>query len=768
MNQEFHLDSSDKTPVANFTICVSNVEYECNRTIAVNSSKLIFEIFSKEKSKKSITLNFSDDFHQFYLIEKLFMGESILFCKENVNFLIEVSEYLQITSLTEKSIEFQEYLEDLNELIENDESIQNIIELENEIFNLKEKSFELIIELIEKLNSTKAVCQLIINACFSRQKLIPIYLKLITQITQNDNSFIEVFLNTMLDPYVAECKTTNEYVELRKEVEFILRWLIDHKLIEFDEIIKNGLKFYSFYLIDFLEKKNPKIIEIMSEIYKDLYQTFFQNLEEIKKNDWEIHKKLVQEGMNNYEIAIAIQNDDKDKLQQIVAQPKYNNVELCKVEVPSSVYERCTFIDRKQTLIQYSAFFGSINCFKFLIMNDPKFAPNNFQVIENQDEQNKQDEQDNDKKLNPFRNDPNYVNLAKYAVASGNPEIIHIIEQKGCSFDDTLKFAFDYAHHDIFDWIRMNKYENSKQLPLSSFLTKCVHQMQISLMIEMLEDGMNPNESKLITAAVEEENIILLDFLLKIKGIEVNENNIIFFNFNQIRHNMQEIVDIQQMVSSSSNNLDPPLITACIRRKKEIVERLLNFPSTDVNIRGRNYKTALATVALNGDVEIAKMLLNHDDIIINIFEEKRKTPFYVACENNNFEIVKLLAARNETDINEHTREDEKLTPLHISILNGNEQISSFLLGLKDIDVNAQTKEGKTPLHQASQRRKNINIIKLLLNHKDINLNVFTLDHLSPLHYACGKSSLEIVKLLYETGQYDINCHCDEILYFLNF
>ena len=361
--------------------------------------------------------------------------------------------------------------------------------------------------------------------------------------------------------------------------------------------------------------------------------------------------------------------------------------------------------------------------------------------------------------MDEFRFDPNYNDLAKFAVASGNPEIIRIVEQKGCLFNHTLEYAFDYAHPEIFDWIRTSKSNNSEQLSPSIFLTKCVHQMRISMLIEMLEDGMNPNESKLITAAVEEDNVILLDFLLKIKGIEVNENNIFFFNFQQIRHSMQEVTDT---LMAPSSDKDPPLIIACNRRKKEIVERLLKFPSTDVNIRGRHYKTALATVALNGDVEIAKMLLNHPDIIINIFEEKRKTPFYVACENNNFEIVKLLAVRPETDINEHTREDEKLTPLHISILNGNEQISSFLLNLNGIDVNAQTKDGKTPLHQACQRRKNINIVKLLINHKDINLNVFTLDHLSPLHYACGKSSLEIFKLLYETGQYDINCKCDEI------
>ena len=219
MNQEFHLDSNDKSPTANLTISVSGTKYGCNRVIAVNSSLLIHQLLSKDRTAKHIDLNFSDDLHQFYLIEKLFMGGSILFSKENIAFLIEVSEFLQISTLTEKSIEFQKYLTDLNEIIEDDEGIQNMMNLEQEIFNLAENSFEIVLEMIENLNSTKAVCQLIINACFSRPRQITMYLQLVTQIKSLDDqnesdSFVKIFVNTMLDPYVEECKTTNEYVEL--------------------------------------------------------------------------------------------------------------------------------------------------------------------------------------------------------------------------------------------------------------------------------------------------------------------------------------------------------------------------------------------------------------------------------------------------------------------------------------------------------------------------------------------------------------------------
>lgn len=392
MNQEYRISIGENTPVANLTLVVSDIEYECNRTIAINSSSLIFEKLSSKNASKKLILDFNDDFHQFYLISNLFMGESILFTKENISFLIEISQFLKFSDLVTKSIEFQEYLDDLSEVIENDEKIQELIELESQIFSLSKSSIENVIEIIESISNTKSVCQLIINACLSRPKIIPLYLELIEKVhgmyskSENDDEnelkfFVDTFVSALLDPYVEECKRLNEYIGLRKEVEFILRWLLDHELIKFDDIWKDDLKFYSFYLIDYLVEKKSNIIEIMSEIYKTNYNSFFNNIDELKKNDWEIHKKLVAKGVNNYDIAIAIQNDDKDRLQQIVAQPNYSNVQLCKAKIPCSAYERCTFITESPTLIQYAAFFGSIECFKFLIMNDTKFAPNNFQVM---------------------------------------------------------------------------------------------------------------------------------------------------------------------------------------------------------------------------------------------------------------------------------------------------------------------------------------------------------------------------------------------------
>ena len=47
---------------------------------------------------------------------------------------------------------------------------------------------------------------------------------------------------------------------------------------------------------------------------------FVNNIEELLKNDWKLHKQMVCEGINPSDIAKAIQNDDIEILQELSSQ----------------------------------------------------------------------------------------------------------------------------------------------------------------------------------------------------------------------------------------------------------------------------------------------------------------------------------------------------------------------------------------------------------------------------------------------------------------
>ena len=79
------------------------------------------------------------------------------------------------------------------------------------------------------------------------------------------------------------------------------------------------------------------------------------------------------------------------------------------------------------SLIDYSAFFGSIKCFQFLLMNGSKL----------------------DKAF-------------KYAVAGSNLEIIHFCEQNRPSFEGIYEVSIEFHRNDIFRYFTKIKLSKIK------------------------------------------------------------------------------------------------------------------------------------------------------------------------------------------------------------------------------------------------------------------------------------------------------------------
>ena len=74
------------------------------------------------------------------------------------------------------------------------------------------------------------------------------------------------------------------------------------------------------------------------------------------------------------------------------------------------------------TYIEFAAFYGSINCFKYFIMNDCGIIGGE----------------------------------AKFAIAGGESEIIRILEQKGIDYSNLLRMSICYHHYELSDWLMAN------------------------------------------------------------------------------------------------------------------------------------------------------------------------------------------------------------------------------------------------------------------------------------------------------------------------
>ncbi|OHT06850.1 hypothetical protein TRFO_25020 [Tritrichomonas foetus] len=141
--------------------------------------------------------------------------------------------------------------------------------------------------------------------------------------------------------------------------------------------------------------------------------------------DLEEHIVLRAQGVNDSRIAQCIRQDIIDEFVDIVSR---TNLPLDS-KIPYSLYERCIYISDSPSIIEYAAFFGAVDIFKYLITN--KVRPSS--------------------------------NLTYFAVAGGNIEIVHLCEQMKCDFSDAVDAALLFHRDEILDYIFGLGYEYTKK-----------------------------------------------------------------------------------------------------------------------------------------------------------------------------------------------------------------------------------------------------------------------------------------------------------------
>ena len=292
------------------------------------------------------------------------------------------------------------------------------------------------------------------NICFS-------YLKMLEEkeeekINHPDfSNIIEIFAH-----FLISLETQESY--------YLLEKLIEQKFIE-AKIVKNKP---TLYFAHHQKKFDPNHLN-------SKYQfacKFCSNIEALKKDDWNLHRQLIQEGVNPSNIAKAIRNDDVEKLQEISSQADFNFNQI----IEPSLYERCSFINKPNvSLIDYAAFFGSIKCFRFLLLNETK--------------------------LN---------NTGKYAIAGGNLEIIHLCEQNNSLFEGLCEAAIEFHRNDIFHYLYENKIIEFKDF--TKLGEQCIQCNNYELLGYLEKEGMEINYS-IIEASTKIGNFPLVKYFVGIK-----------------------------------------------------------------------------------------------------------------------------------------------------------------------------------------------------------------------------------------------------------
>lgn len=213
-------------------------------------------------------------------------------------------------------------------------------------------------------------------------------------------------------------------------------------------------------------------------------------------DNFKLLKNYRKSGHNHFYLTSILLNDDIESLQKITVDPKFNYDQT----IQPSFFEICPFIQNEPTLIDVSAFFGSIKCFKYFLLNGSNLLiPDNSNEI-----------------------------LPHFAIAGGNVEIIRICNQKKLNLAGTPQIASLFHRNNIIDWLiegecqEIGDYtKNNGTIIQNAAVTNNLNAIEMCL-----EQKVDVNEGNMkktsLQSACENGNIESVILLLTSKDIDIN------------------------------------------------------------------------------------------------------------------------------------------------------------------------------------------------------------------------------------------------------
>lgn len=533
-----------------------------------------------------------------------------------------------------------------------------------------EELFNAIIELQEKLyeisDSFESITQYIHSHedFFLKDKISLRRLLLVINSTVNSTPHQLFHYQKIINYLKDEIKShfsSNEIFNVFKENKSLLLFLVNENLMNISSLFstKKHYEELQFYFA-------PEILESLRYKKRRFYDNRFKSYL-FEKMDVKEHIEIRSKLINPEPILISIREDNLNSFQDALSRLE---IDLSDTKINHSIFEPFSFLNetitiKLLTLIEYASFYGSVNIVKYLIANEVE--------------------------LKKFR--------AKFAIAGGNYEIIHLLGEREVNIDtiDCLATAIQFHHNDIVHYLHDTKNVNYE----ISLIEVCVKFENISMLEEILNDiPKSENDRR--------------PFILSIISATRNGNiDLLLFLFDQAKQR-----EIQ------------------IQNDEQLMVKLLN--------RACKY----------GYIDIAQFFINELHIPYSYDNFKG---LYKASKIGNLPTVQYLCGLDGINVN-YTDQVSKDTPLTIAAYQGYIDVVKFLFTVKGVDINHKLYNNRNAIFRAAEGQ-NYEILKFLYentpNSSDI-INVIDLNGFNLLTMSSQYDCPEIVKYLIEQKGFDVN------------
>ena len=550
-------------------------------------------------------------------------------------------------------------------------------------------------------------------------------------------------------------KLTNSTIfKIFKYNKSILLFLIEEKIMTIDECIAGEMmqeKLINMFYPQYFFKEVSSISRHKYEqYYYDYdYEEFLEQYKNQLPEKFEEKRKI---GQNDGYICQLIQNDLIDEFIKYVNQNNYS----LESKIKPSIYETNFLLLKKQpSLIEYSAFFGSIQIFKYLLLNNVELTSS----------------------------------LWFYAVHSNNPELIHIIEEKQIEiendfYEQILIESIKSHHNDLSDYFLNNYIQNINDQKILKYFNfsfinadffndinfgyLCKYNY-IPFVKELLESNkidinrmtkfkFKPfgyfNDKYEMHIAIEKDNFDIVKLLLLNEKTDVNALSKIHVRSFYASDGVNKLDDwFGCSLDDDYVSLKiTPLFFLILKKKDDVINLLLSNKNIDINLKSQFSRERFES---------------NEYIKFKAF----KNPLHYSIEKNKIDFVKLLLKNEKIDVNSLkkymiiskgtdepfiSKKSYETTPLHTAILEENFEIVKLLLNNKKIDVNAfQIFENCLIGYDPMKWYDNTNDF-YIGSKKDIEFLEYNIKKMTDLQFCSIKHRIAFFKLLLAHEKIDVN------------
>ena len=500
---------------------------------------------------------------------------------------------------------------------------------------------------------------------------------------QNEGNYLHMFKPMYIKHMF---RPTENCIFYRNTNDFsLMRSLINSGTFTYEEVIPYIKRFYEEHI------SMPNIIILLylyfGELIKEKDADFFASLKakcvsfngnsKMNGSLWSYFEEFIDfpPKLNEY-ITYGVAKES------VMYMLKYDDVESLmmwesidsdvNMVIKNNVLDFPSYIQQSPTLIQYATYYGSVKCFKYLMMKGASL----------------------DAKDNWGHS------IKDFAIISNCIELIKIIEQSGRNFSDSLASAAESGKREVFDWImRTQKADNNKvKKTLQSTFCSACSMNNPEMLLYCLEQGVEINylDEKGFTplnCTVIGQFLPFMKFLLAIPGTNVN---------------LQDI------------DGESPLHCAAKHNYINIVKYLLEREEIDVTLVDHFGKTPFDKAIQANSLDTADYMIQHPKIINVLKETNPRAAISTAVIHQNKNSLTFLLKHPEFfDLNAPVN-NMSFPPIVYLAEKGNKELVELLLSFPHIDPNAREQLFGMNFLQAAVRQKQSNIVEIGLNNEKVD------------------------------------------------